>query len=163
MMTPFLFERVSIALGGVPDTLEGLLGAIDRDDAVWDFRPFPERFTLREIVAHLVDLEPIWLDRFDRTQQTDGTVFERVDSSKLVIENNYAESDPVAKLAEFRAGRQKILQLITPFVENDWNKKSILPAPYGTQPLSFTAMFICVHDGYHTGQIAQWLAKWRNV
>ena len=41
------------ALEGTPDVLNGFLAPLGPEDQRWDFRPDPERFTLREVVAHL--------------------------------------------------------------------------------------------------------------
>ena len=155
-MTPFLFHRLSTALAGTPDVLEGLLGNLSSSDPRWDFSPDPERFTLREIVAHLADFEPVWLDRFTRTRETNRSEFVRLDPDKLALDNDYAHSDPLQKLAKFRAGRKVIMDLLASFSDADWQKECVLPV--GVWTLEFQAAYLSIHDGYHTGQAAQWLA-----
>jgi len=155
-MTPFLFARLSVALSGTPDILDGFLGGLDAHDAVWDFQPDPERFTLREIVAHLNDFEPVWLDRFVRTREVNKTSFVRLDPGQIAIDNDYAHSDPAQSLRLFRTRRKDLVDLLSTFSDDDWQKECILPV--GTWPLEFQAAYLAIHDGYHTGQIAQWLA-----
>jgi uncharacterized damage-inducible protein DinB len=157
-MTPYLFARLSVALTGTPDVLDGLLGSVVLDDPLWDFRPDPERFSLREILAHLVDLEAVWFDHFSRTRDANLTSFDKFDSAQKVIDNNYAESNPIESLAKFRTERLKLTELIKTFSEDEWANQMVLPPPKGTLNIEAQAMFIAVHDGYHTGQAAQWIA-----
>ena len=48
------------ALEGAPDVIAALLDGVPPDDALWDRRPDPERFSLREIVAHLADWDGVY-------------------------------------------------------------------------------------------------------
>jgi len=153
-----MIQRLLVALEGTPDVVYGLLGSLDAHDPIWDYLPEPERFTLREIVAHLVDFEPVWLDRLARTREADGTSFELVDPSKLAADNDYPHSDPIVNLSLFRERRTKIVDLIKTFTEEDWDKVAVLSPPVGPLSLGLQSLYITVHDAYHTGQIAQWLA-----
>jgi len=160
MLSPFMIQRLLVALEGTPDVLNGLLGSLDAHDPAWDFQPDPERFTLREIIAHLADYEPVWLDRFEHTRKADGIRIERLDPSKLAVDNDYPHSDPIANLSLFRQRRAIIVDLIKTFKEEDWDKVAILPQPAGPLSLGLQSMYLSVHDAYHTGQVAQWLALW---
>jgi uncharacterized damage-inducible protein DinB len=156
-MTPFRFERLIVALEGAPDVVDGLLDYKELDDPLWDFRPYAERFTLREIVAHLADLEEVWIDKFVRTRQTDRTEFERFDTSQKVMDNNYAASNPKERCAVYRSRREELASILKSFAGEDWGKVAVNPLPLGEITLEDQANFVVVHDGYHTGQIAQWI------
>jgi uncharacterized damage-inducible protein DinB len=152
-----LCQRLVVALEGTPDVLDALVGAIEPGNPVWDFRPYADRFTLREIIAHVTDYEFVWLDRLIRTRDVRGVVFERGDPSKLAVENDYEHSDPLANLKLFRERRAKIVNLVNSCNDADWLLTSTLPAPIGLVSLEYHACFVPIHDGYHTGQVTQWL------
>lgn len=67
MMLP---ERISryllLDLASAPDVLEKMLETITSPH-VYDKRPDPERFTLREVVAHLADWDKVFLGRMKLT------------------------------------------------------------------------------------------------
>jgi hypothetical protein len=94
-----------------------------------------------------------------RTNEATQTVFERVDSSQLVIDNNYAASNPQVNCKLFRTRREELVKFMRTLTVADWNKISIVGGPLGAVTLEFQAGFIAIHDGYHTGQIAQWILK----
>jgi len=50
-----------------PDVLSRLLSGIT-DPALYDHRPDPSRFTLREMVAHLADWEVVFFTRLAQTR-----------------------------------------------------------------------------------------------
>jgi uncharacterized damage-inducible protein DinB len=157
-MNPVFLQRLLPGLDGTSDVLDSLLENVGIDSPIWDFRPDPERFTLREVVAHLADYNAIWLDRFVRTKATNRAAFERGDPAQLAIANDYAHADPRASLSRFREGRLAIVNLLKTFADEDWALECIMPAPFGPTTLEYQATFLVVHDSYHTAQIAQWLA-----
>jgi len=63
MLLPIMRERLFTALADTVDVLDGLLGTTQPRDPLWDFRLDPNRFTLREVSAHLVDYEAVWAER----------------------------------------------------------------------------------------------------
>ena len=66
MMPAAVRKYLLSALAGTPVVADRLLLDVHADDPRWDFRPEPDRFTLREVVAHLADWEPIHLERLTR-------------------------------------------------------------------------------------------------
>src|SRR5437879_4197786 len=61
MLPVFARKYVLAGLTGSPDVLEALLKDVGPNDPAWDKRPDPERFTIREVLAHLADWEGIFL------------------------------------------------------------------------------------------------------
>ncbi len=148
------------ALEGTPDVLDGFLKDRPSDDPIWDFRPDPERFTLREIVAHLADWDPIFLMRMRRTRDETEPQLEDIDEGRIAIEHDYAHSDPQAQLARFRDGRVTLVAYLRTLQEADWQRlahRELL----GPITLEAQAVLAAGHDGYHTQQVAQWLRAGR--
>src|SRR5258705_4276683 len=108
MTPPAVHKYLVVALGGMPDVAERLLKDLHTEDPRWDFRPDPARFTLREVVAHLADWEPIHRERIQRMLEEDNPMLPDVDETKTSVDNDYAHSDPHGSLEWIRGGRQKL-------------------------------------------------------
>jgi uncharacterized damage-inducible protein DinB len=156
-VTPQDFQEIVTALNAAPGTLYERLGKLENADPVLDYRPYPDRFTIREVVAHLADFEPVLLDRISRTIVDVETVFTRRDPGQLALDNDYAGSNITYTLATFKAGRAKILALLRTLGDNDWNKITKLPPPSGPLSIETQATNLVNHDSYHTAQVTEWL------
>ena len=156
-MMPAVVRRYVIsALAGTPDVLERLFKDVHADDPRWDFRPDPERFTLREVVAHLADWEPIHLERIQRMLNEENPMMPNIDEERMAVENDYGNSDPHGSLEWLRGGRQKIVQQLEALQPDEWPRPGFREH-VGTVTIEILSVFIIAHDGYHTRQIAQWL------
>lgn len=156
MMPAAVHKYLIAALSGLPDVAERLLAGLHTDDPRWDFRPDPARFTLREVVAHLADWEPIHRERIRRMLEEDNPLLPDVDEQKTAIDNDYAHSDPHGSLEWIRGGRQKVVQLLETLGAEEWERPGFRD-PVGPVTIEVLATFIAAHDGYHLRQIAQWL------
>ena len=101
----------------------GFLKDLPADDPRWDFRPDPARFTLREVVAHLADWEPIHLERLTRMLEEENPMLPDIDESKMAAENDYAHSDPRASLEWLRGGRLKVTKLLSTLLPGEWTRE----------------------------------------
>ena len=145
------------ALAGNPAVLKRILGNIPADSPVWDSKPDPERFSLKEVLAHLADWEPIWKERFERLRDENHPFLQSIDEGELAITNNYAEQDPLANLARFAEGRVALVKVLETLTDTDWeqtgNREFV--GPLTTQML---ACLVLSHDGYHLHQAVEWTA-----
>ena len=155
MLPPFAMKYVLTGLEGTPDVVEALLHALPAEDTRWDARPDPERFTLREIVAHLADWEPIFSGRIERIRDEEMPFLPDVDEGNIAIQNDYAHSNPRACLARFRVGRAALLEILRVLPPSAWERLGNRD-PIGVMTLENLVVLILGHDGYHTRQIAQW-------
>jgi len=160
MLPPAPRKYMLTGLAGTPDVLDGFLKAIPSSDPIWDHRPDPQRFTLREIVAHLADWNPIFLERLTRTRDENEPVLEDIDEGQIAIEHDYAHTDPQESLARFRETRTALVAFLNALPEPAWERVGIRP-PLGPLPIYAQAVLILGHDGYHTQQVAQWLVSAR--
>ncbi len=141
------------ALSGTPYVLEALLKEVD--DSVWDKRPDPERFTLREVLAHLADWEPIWLERVTRIANDDRPFLPSVDESALAVENDYAASSPAESIQRYREGRSALIAYLSTLPDEAWDRTCDREF-VGILNLQQQAFFALAHDGYHMKQVAEW-------
>jgi hypothetical protein len=145
------------ALIGTPVVVSALLGDRDDSDPIWDKRPDPERFTLREILGHLADWEPIWQDRISKTLRGDQPFLPSIDEGQLAIEHNYAGSSPTATLRRFSEGRQALVDFLGAIADDKWDLTCDREF-VGVLTVQQLAFFALAHDGYHVRQVADWVA-----
>jgi hypothetical protein len=107
-------------LAATPVVIDRLL----RDAAPGDYdrRPDPERFTLREVLAHLADWEPIWLERLEKIRSEARPALPSYDEGQLAIDRDYAHADPARQRACFREGRTRLLQFLEELASDDWER-----------------------------------------
>lgn len=156
MMPAVVRKYLIAALSGTPEVVERLLLDLHADDPRWDLRPDPARFSLREIVAHLADWEPIHLARLGRMLTEENPILPDIDEGKMAVDNDYAHSDPHGSLEWLRGGRQKLMKDFEALSSDQWIR-SAMRETVGPLTVEEFAAFIAAHDGYHTRQIAQWL------
>lgn len=135
------------ALEAAPSAIGRLLS----EDAEWDLRPDPDRFTLREMVAHLADWEPIWKDRLTRIATEDNPFLPSVDEGRLCAERNYSTLDPSESLERYRTGRAELIPMIRQFPDTVWLRPAHREFVGDVDFLQQVGMIIG-HDGYHLKQ-----------
>ena len=144
------------SIAGTPDVLDALLQSLPATDTTWDRRLAPDRFTLREVIAHLADWNEVFLDRMIRTRDQDQPTLQGYDEGQIAVERDYAHSDPHANLARFRAGRTALTQFFHALTDAEWERIG-LHTEIGPITLEAHAVLIAGHDGYHNCQVAQTL------
>ena len=147
------------ALAGTTDVLDGLLGLVGPHGAPCDWRPDADRFTLREVLAHLVDYEAVWMERIRRTREEDRPELMSVDRERLAVDSDYAHSDTAVSRTAFRQRRAALVEYLKGLSPEDWQRVGYWAGPSGG-PLTLEeqAGFVGIHDGYHLQQAAQWVA-----
>jgi hypothetical protein len=122
-------------------------------EGVLDLPTAPERFTPREIVAHLADWEPILLERMRACAQDPGTAILTYDEGQMAEEKRYRDWEVEEALENWERDRAATAD----FLQN-------LPADtfaggYGDHPqwgrltLSDQANMLLGHDLYHVEQL----------
>ena len=144
-----------IGLSATPDVLEALTETIAPSDPIWNFTPDPQRFTLREIIAHLADWDGIFLERIIKTRDENEPHIEDLDEGQVAIDHDYKNSNPHDSLGRFRATREILVQTLRDLEPGHWNK--VAHRHFGPITTLHQAVLILGHDGYHTQQITQWL------
>jgi uncharacterized damage-inducible protein DinB len=148
------------ALEHAPAALAALLAGLAPGAAAWDFRPEPDRFTLREVVAHLADWEELWRERFTRPLTEDTPTLPRPDPGQRGEERGYAAADPAECLARFRAERAALAAYLSALPEDAWTRPARLER-IGDITLEGIVALLFAHDAYHLRQAAEWLAAAR--
>jgi hypothetical protein len=144
-----------LGLEGTPSVVERLLH--DAGDSDFDRRPDPERFTLREVMGHLADWEGVWLERAERMRCEDNPHLPGYDEAQWAIDHTYSRMDVAEQTRRFRSGRQKLMALLRDLSPEEW-QRPCSHDEWGASDIEAMAVLILGHDGYHTRQIAEWVA-----
>ena len=144
------------ALEASPLVLSHLLSKIAVTDPLWDTRPAPDRFTLRGMLAHLADWEPIFRERMTRTTNENVPLLPNVDEGALALANNYAQTNPLENLARYREGRTTLVAFLRT-LPNDAFARTANRELIGVLTLEEQIALIAGHDGYHAKQAIEWL------
>ncbi len=153
-MLPLKVETYLLAaLEGAPGLCVNLLDGITAAEA--DFRPDPDRFTIREAISHVADWEPIFQARLRATLSEENPTLQGIDEGEVARAGNYGArdwNDQAQKFAEARAGT---LSLIRSLQKADWDR---LANHTEAGPITMTEQIILIaaHDAYHHQQFAQW-------
>lgn len=120
----------------------------------WDVPTHSDRFTPREVLAHLADWEPILLDRIKAAVLTPGATIEAFDEGQMALDNGYASIEPSASLASFKAARAKTVEFLKSVPHDDWQKTIIHPERGPLSVYDIANMVAC-HDVYHVKQLIE--------
>ena len=157
MFHSYIRNYLLAGLAATPDILDALLKDTADDSPACDVRPDPKRFTIREVLAHLADWEPIWQARIIRIRDEETPELPNVDEEQMAIDHNYAQQDPRANLLSFRKERKLLLHLLESLPDSAWDRVGIRTPGIGPISMEAMATMILGHDGYHAHQVIQWL------
>jgi uncharacterized damage-inducible protein DinB len=121
-------------------------------EAQWDARPDPDRFSMREVCAHLSDWEPIHLGRMKSAVETPGGSIPALDDSKLAADHNYAATDPIEQMTLFAARRAETVEYIKNLTKEQMQSTTNHPERGELRTIDIAASIIC-HDLYHVKQL----------
>ncbi len=144
------------ALRLAPLAAERLVLAIP--SSLYDFRTDPNRFSLREAVAHLADWEPIFLNRMKAGVAEDGAEVFGIDEGVRAIEMHYGTTEVEVAIQAFKAARAETVAWLESLAPEDW-AKHVIHSERGRLSTREHANMIVGHDVYHLEHLTQYLAK----
>jgi len=150
---PYGLRYLLTALNSAPTLLERLLEGLTPAEA--DFQPDPKRFAIREIMAHLAEWEPIFLERMRRICAEEHPTLPDLDEGDLALQHHYATSDFAEQLQLFGERRAELVEFLRSRPAADWQRTANRPE-IGVVTLESLAVLIPLHDTYHLAQITQW-------
>jgi hypothetical protein len=145
-MNPYLIP--SLPTG--PAVLEWLIRRIP--DENWDTPTHPDRFTPREVIAHLADWEPILLGRMKQTLDQPGSLIVGIDEEKRAIERNYSDLDPLAEIERWKRSRDETILWLKALPPQAWTTVA-MHNERGELSLNDQANMLLGHDLYHIQQL----------
>lgn len=147
-------NNYSFQIAHTPSTLIHLVDCIrpERYDEALD----TDRFTLREIIAHLADWETVFLDRITQAVEYPGSTIEGQSEDQRAIDHHYSTKDVHHELEVFENRRRDTVAYLLGLAEDDW-AKSAVHNEKGEQTVLEMVQFIVGHDMYHIHQVSEYL------
>ena len=152
MPAEVLLRYVKNGLSATPIVLTSLNESTT--PAELDNRPDPDRFTLREAMAHLADWEPIWKERIGRIRDESFPTLPDRDEEQMAIDNDYAHHDFDADLARFVSDRRELAATLATVTDEEW-LRTAYREHVGEVTLFDSIVLILAHDAYHLRQFAE--------
>ena len=151
--SPYLVSYLLNALDATPlliaEYFEGL------SDAKADKRPDPKRFTMREVICHLADFEPIFRGRMERMASEELPKLENRDEGQIAIENDYAHADVEEQTGIYLRERAKTVAFLTQLPAEHWSREGVREN-VGNVTIEDIAHLLVVHDIYHLKQLSDY-------
>lgn len=161
MLMPRTRSRLMDSLEGTPIVCGVLIATLAPDDPRWD-RPHPDRFTLREVVAHLADYDVRFTDYLDKALAATAAAPAPVPAftpDEVAEGRGYDRSDPHERLTALRATRAAMVAKFRALADADWIAHAMTSSRHGTLNIDELATLFVAHDGYHTRQIAEYVSE----
>jgi len=152
---PYVRSYYTGALETAPAVLNKLLESSADDNALWDFRPYADRFTLKEALAHVADWDDIWIERISTIRDEDHPVLPDKDEGAIAIERDYAQSSPQGSLARLKASRPRLVDLVQSLDPEAWDRPAY-KENLGEVILSDIVTLVTMHDSYHVRQVLEY-------
>jgi hypothetical protein len=137
-------------LEAAPDTLEALVN--DVPEPVLGSRPSPNKWSIREIVAHLADDELVGAYRIRLILAAPGTPVQAFDQDAWAETGRYAETDIAQSLSLFRLLREANLSLLRALHPGEWDRFGV-HAERGRESVRDIVAYYAGHDLNHFAQI----------
>lgn len=127
-------------------------------EAVVDVPTGPDRFTPREVVAHLADWEPIFRSRIVRTIEEERPTIAVYDEGSRAAELGYSTWDVGRTLVSFQCERAATVGVLENLEPKDWQRVFIHPEN-GEMTLAQQAGMLVGHDAYHIRQLIEVMSE----
>lgn len=141
-----------LALQFGPDTLARLMDKVA--PAKLDEPTGPDRFSPRQVAAHLRFFEPVCLGRMKAAFAESGQTVEDWDEEADVARNNYDELEVGSLVAVWRQNRAETIAFLEALAPAAWACHVVHPSR-GTMTIEDMANMLIAHDMYHVSQIVE--------
>jgi len=135
------------------EAIEALVRGLDDEEARW--RPEPGKWSMLDVIAHLVDEEKLdFRVRIDLTLRHPDREWPPIDPEGWVVEHDYASKSLPEVVAQFRRERDASLVWLRNLSAPDWNASHDHPQMGPVTAGSLLGAWVA-HDLLHIGQIAR--------
>ncbi len=148
-------ELLLRSLNSAPKVVERLLRVFPHDRL--DDRIEPERFTAREVVAHLADYEQTILDRMRVAQEKPGREVPSYDPDSRAQEHRFADKEVFHEAEVFESRRGMTLEFLRSLSPEDM-QKTIKRQDGKEFSIADYMVAVLIHDMEHLEQLSSYLA-----
>ncbi len=113
----------------------------------WNYRYAPEKWTIKEVLLHIIDTERVFAYRILRMSRADTTPLPGFDQDVFVPNSDANNRTGASLIAEYKAVREATLQLVRYFTPEMWERKGTAS---GVTFSPITIAFITAgHEAHH--------------
>jgi hypothetical protein len=117
-------DRLLNNLRSLPNELTDLLADLDEELLRW--RPIPNKWSIKEIVCHLRDMERLaYLARYRKIVGEENPYLENVDQNRLAYESDYLNQNTAEALDEFKRLRADTVETLGAVHLEDWSRAGV--------------------------------------
>ena len=114
-------DRLLWNLKSLPNELEDLLKDLDEETLRW--RPIPNKWSVKEIMCHLRDMErEAYLARYRRMLAEESPFLPNVDQDRMALEKDYINQDAQDALDEFKWLRAETVKTLESAAPDAWSR-----------------------------------------
>ena len=114
-------DRLLSNLKSLPNELDDLLKDLDDDTLRW--RPIPNKWSVKEIMCHLRDMERLaYLARYRSMLTEENPILPNVDQDRIATESDYINQDASAALDDFKRLRQETIRTLESAPVEAWSR-----------------------------------------
>jgi hypothetical protein len=143
-----------------PIVLKRLVGLID--PSRYDEALGPDRFTLREMVAHVADLEPVLRGRMELAVAHPGADVPNFDQDAEAIAKQYSKWEIGPTLEKFAEERRLTVEYYNSLTEEQ-QRLTVKHPILGQISVYDLGVFCLGHDAYHIEQASEYLSGEREA
>ena len=144
---PNILERLS----GTPARVEEKIRSIDAN--YYDLK-LEDKWSIKENIGHLSDLEPLWMARIEDLVDKREILTEADLSNQKTHQANHNQRSIKELLDEFRGLRGQHMAKLTGLNSLDMKKISLHPRLNTPMRIIDLAFFVAEHDDHHLAQIS---------
>lgn len=148
-------ERMLTDFSLAPKILERILRVFPTERL--DDRIEKDRFTAREVIAHLADYEQVILDRIRAANLQPGRTVPGFDPDQRAAEHHYGDKDVFHEAEVYESRRGVTIEYLQGLEDADWDK-TFVHANGTTYTIRDYVALVFLHDLEHLDQISHYLA-----
>jgi|GEM_PF-899013 len=123
-----------------------------------DERLDENRFTAREVIAHLADIEEVHLGRIRKAIQQPGYRFEPIDQDDRINSHHYGDKNIYHEAEVMESRREMTMDFLRDLTEEQLHTKLVEPDGEEIDIMTYAASIVS-HDMYHIEQLTAYLAN----
>ena len=140
----------------IVERLEGtgkrLFSKIERIDFT-QVRVIDGPWSIKKEIGHLLDLEPLWLERANQILNDVPSLVAADLTNKKTNESNHDDRNAIDLVTEFSKSRQRLVDLLRNIKDEDLDKASVHPRLGTPMKVVDLAYFVAEHDDHHLAKI----------
>ncbi len=154
------------AIQSTQQSLEAIITASQALSAeALNWKPAEDKWSVMEVLVHVDEAIPYWLDEINRLLEKPGTEWGRglQDERRLAALAAVGSRSPEEVLASIGKAKEQVALVLGPITDDELQQESPSRNPrFGTKPLSFVIQHLLVdHAASHVKQIARNLEQFQ--